>query len=180
MVVAGWDGDNVRSVQTTTDGSVVVNVPDVIKVDPENRSFIVNEESRENGEFPVLTAATRSATPAQVPLTFSKNTGLRLYLNITAAPDSTAQTLKIKVFSVDPVSTAKFPITNFSATPAANNALFTTVPQLFVYDVYVGANATGLTNYQAQSIALSRQVNIEVTHSGGDPWTYSLGATLLI
>lgn len=181
-VVGGWDGVNVRALKTTSTGAAVIDLAGaIVKVDPEGRSFTTSEVSRENAELALLVSSTRIASTAATPLTLAKQKGLRLYLNVTAAPTTTVETLRVVVSGVDPVSLALFNLSGFATTPAANSGQYTALPKMFVYDLYPSAPVgSTLTNYQSSQIALPKSLSIQVVHSGTNPWTYSVGAALLL
>lgn len=120
----------------------------------------------------LLASAARTATTATALIENPGARGIRLFLNVTAAPGVPgAGGLKVLVRARDPISGTKAEIN-------AGGALITTAV-FRMYEVYLNAGAAAGFIQEAVSRQLPAEFDVAVTHDDAQSYTYSLSAELL-
>lgn len=129
------------------------------------------DRERSNSAVTVLASAARTATVSTDVITYNAAT-FRIILNITAAPN-TASTLTVAIRVKDSIS-ANY-VTILTAAAITGSVITGTVPN--TTSLAAGAGLVATANVSAPE-ALARTMNVLVTHSNGDSWTYSISVEL--
>jgi hypothetical protein len=178
VLMAATNGASLVALKVDGDGSLCVSAPSTVTVSPEGGASFNTVTDDLNAATTLLISQAYSSTQISDDQTNVRWRGARLFLNVTAAPTSTSETLTVSIQEKDSASGAYFTISKFTALPAANSGSFASAAS-FLFELYPSAVSPTLTNYQVQSTSLPYKWRATVTHSGASPWTYSLGACLI-
>lgn len=129
------------------------------------------DRQRNNNSVSVLASTARTASANADVVTYNAKT-FRVILNITAAPN-TASTLTLSIREKDSISSNY--ITVLTGAVETGTVDTAAVPVTKTYAV--GAGLVTTANISA-SEALARTMNVLVTHSNADSWTYSVSVEL--
>lgn len=127
------------------------------------------DRQRSNFAATILASAARTATNNTDATNYNART-LVVTLNITAAPN-TASTLTLAIRRKESISSNYVAV--LTAAAITGSVVTGAVPVTNQYTVALGV--TVAANVSA-SEALARTMNVLVTHSNGDSWTYSISA----
>lgn len=124
------------------------------------------DRARNNESFTVLASAVRAASNQSADFTNMNARGVSIILNITAVPGVQTITLNVE---------AKDTLAGVYQTLAFSSAISAT--GVHIVQVFPGAVETGaLTNLYVQGVPLPRTWRVNMTHSGGGNFTYSVTA----
>lgn len=177
--IAGSDGTNLHAVKVDNTGIVQVAQNGTLTVSSDGISSfkIINDDL--NSEVTLLASQAYSSTqtsPDQINYRWS---GARFFLNVSAAPTSTSETLTVSIQAKDALSGNYFTVSKYATLPAADSGSFGSLPTLLAFEFYPGAVDPTITNFKSQSSVLPYRWRAVVTHSAASSWTYSLSACLL-
>jgi len=119
----------------------------------------------------VLASAARTAT-ISTDITNFNASAMAVFLNITAAPN-TASTITVALRVKDSISGNY--VTLLTSAAITGSVVTGSVPVTNRYALALGETVAANV---AASVALGRTMNVLVTHSNGDSWTYSISADL--
>lgn len=136
------------------------------------------DKQRSNFEAVALASASRATTTNSADLTNHNAHGIIALLDITATPNN-AETLTLAIQAKDSISGKYLPLTAF-ATILASGLGALPVTATFGYTLYPGtAETAAVGNHEVQSLVLSRTWRVQVIHSAGGSWTYSVSYALV-
>lgn len=121
-----------------------------------------------SAEGTLLASAARTATTASPDQTNNYHRGVIVWLNVTVAPG--VETLITRIEGKDPIGGL------YRTLNAAPTGI--TTAALFAYWLYP-TDSTGQNLDQATEMPLPRTWRVNVVHSAGSSWTYSVGYSLI-
>lgn len=125
----------------------------------------------------LLGSEARDATASSEVEVAGNYRGVLLFLDITAAPAESEDTLTVSIQAKDPATGKYVTVTGFTASKKGSEL---ENGALLAFTLYPGATETGeVANHEVQGLPLPARWRAVVTHSGEDEWTYSLGALAL-
>lgn len=123
-----------------------------------------------------LASAARTVSTPTPDQTNWNSRGAQIILDVTATPND-VQTLQVTVEVKDPVSGKYVQIAAFTALVASALGAAPTT-ETYAYTMYPGAAETiAATKHELQALPLGRTWRVNVLHSAGGSWTYSVGIT---
>lgn len=126
-----------------------------------------------------LASAARVATTPTPDQVNYNGRGAQIMLDVTATPND-AQTLTVTVEVKDVVSSKYVVIASFTALLATTLGA-TPTTETYVYTLYPGAAETAaIAKHEVQALPLGRTWRVNVLHSAGGSWTYSVGITNIV
>lgn len=129
---------------------------------------------RGNAAATGLASAARTASTPTPDQTNYNGRGAQITLDVTATPND-AQTLQVTVEVKDSVSGKYVQIAAFTALTASVLGA-TPTAETYVYTLYPGAAETIATaKHELQALPLGRTWRVNVLHSAGGSWAYSVG-----
>ena len=133
---------------------------------------------RNNAAATGLASAARTASTPTPDQTNYNGRGAQITLDVTATPNN-AETLQVTVEVKDPVSGKYVQVAAFTALTASVLGA-TPTTETYVYTLYPGAAETvAAAKHELQALPLGRTWRVNVLHSAGGSWTYSVGVTNL-
>lgn len=137
------------------------------------------DRQRNNEQLTVLASQSRTANTASADQTNYNHRGVMVFLDITATPNN-AETLTPTIQIKDPVS-GKYFIALQSPVITASTLGATPTAATFVFVLCPGIDtaAFGGTANKMVSAPLPRRWRVNVFHSAGGAWTYSVGASMI-
>lgn len=134
---------------------------------------------RGNAASTGLASAARTASAQTADQTNYNGRGAQIILDVTATPNN-AETLQVTVEVKDSVSNKYVRIAAFTALVASALGA-TPTTETYAYTLYPGAaETTAVANHEVQSLPLGRTWRVNVLHSAGGSWTYSVNITNLV
>lgn len=171
--VMGNDGTNLVLVDASTAGSDgQSNTVNALRVSARQNIWNGTTWDRFHGtmELTVLASASRTVQTASADFTNYSARGIKLYLNVSAITGGPGTGIILRLQGKDPVSGS------YSSLAAAPTAVAAT--GLLVYSFYPSVFTAGFAAHNNQ--ALERTWRVLMTVSDATPYTYSVGACLLV
>ena len=171
VIFNGTTWDRARSAPGAADGGNGIGLP-------ANAIYGFNgvtwDRTRNNMEGTLLASAARTVTTSSPNQTNHNSRGVIIYLTVTANPGG-AETLKVSLIYIDPVSGAESSDIASNTTVAATNGLYT----LQIYPSTLDTTDSQANN-ATYSTMLPRTWKATVTPSAAGSFTYSLGYSLIL
>lgn len=126
----------------------------------------------------LLASAARVATTSSADVNGAGYRGAVVSADFTATPND-AQTMTVAIQAKDPASGKYTTISTFTALVASALGANPTTAT-FLFTLYPGAAETVATgNHEVQALVMPSTWRVQMVHSAGGSWTYSLGYSLL-
>lgn len=169
----GFDQTNYhRCLIGSSDNVSTATVLNVVPVLGNGTTF---DRARGNMEQTILASASRATTTSSSDQTNYSGRGVYLYLNVTVNPGG-AETLTLNVQIKDPVSGTYLTVYSTGALTTFGGG----ATGMEVIMLYPGiSEASAIANSAPQPIALPRTWRVNIVHSAGGSWTYSVGGHVI-
>lgn len=179
----GFDGttwDRIRSGADNADGVTALALG-LVKIASSGLLFngTTWDRDRNNIEGTALASAARTATTNSSDITNYNARGILLAVDFTATPNN-AETMTVGIQAKDPVSGKYVTMTAFTALTASALGASPTA-ETYLYTLYPGGAETAATaKHEVQALSLPRTFRVQMTHSAGGSWTYSVGYSFIL